>query len=150
MAKRKLTKGVKRKDFMGNNSVMKYIIIPCMLVMIASCIYLIVFINNKNSTLSNIEYIRSFMSSSGQLRDYSNKIGMHDPAKDIKWYKTNKEVRIEFGRIFLTWEPDEFFKQDNLDRIATIGFTVEYVKSKSGYEEMKLYYQGVEVERWVK
>ena len=150
MAKRKLTKGIKRKDFMGNNSVMRYIIIPCMLVIIASCIYLIVFLNNKNSTLSNIEYIRSFMSSSGQLRDYSNKIGMHDATKDIKWYKTNKEVCIEFGRIYLTWEPDEFFTQDNLDRIATIGFTVKYVKSESGDEVMKVYYQGSEVERWVK
>lgn len=150
MAKRKLTKGIKRKDFMGNNNVMRYIIIPCMLVIIASCIYLIVFINNKNSTLSNIEYIRSFMSSSGQLRDYSNKIGMHDVDKDIKWYKTNKEVRIEFGRIYLTWEPDEFFTQDNLDRISTIGFTVKYVKSKSGDEVINLYYQGSEIERWVK
>ena len=150
MAKRKLTKGVKRKDFMESNSAMKYIIIPCALVMIASCIYLIVFLNNKNSTTSNIAYIKSFMSSSGQLRDYSNKIGMHDPAEDIKWYKTNKEVRIEFGRIYLTWEPDDFFTQENLDAIGGIGFTIKYRKSDTGDEVLHIYYQGKEVERWVK
>lgn len=149
MAKRKLGKVNQRKDFMGGKSPMKYIIIPCMLVVIMSCMYLIWYQNNMNSTASNIEYIRSFMSSSGELRDYSNKLGMHDPETDIKWYKTEDEIRIEFGRIYLTWEPETFYTQEVQDAIGTIGFTTRVIE-KDGVKTLYLYYRGEEVERWVK
>ena len=101
MAKRKLGKVNQRKDFMGGKSPMKYIIIPCMIVVIMSCMYLIWYQNNLNSTASNIEYIKSFMSSSGELRDYSNKIGMHDPKEDIRWYKTDDSWQGVLGDDFL-------------------------------------------------
>lgn len=150
MAKRKITKVNRRKDFMGGNSIIKYVLTPCIIVVVASCIFLVYYYNNKISTTSNVKYIESFMSSSGQLRDYSNKIGMHDPEEDIKWYKTNKEIRIEFGRIYLTWEPEEFFTKEVSDLIETIGFTTTYNTNKDGEKVLKIYYQGVEVERWVK
>lgn len=150
MAKRKLGKVTQRKDYMGGHSPMKYILIPCCIVIIASCIYLIWYINNQNSTYQNIEYIRSFMTSSGKLNDFSNKLGMHDPETDIKWYKTDDEIRIEFGRIYLTWEPEDFYKQDNIDALGTIGFTVEIKKDSDGNKVLHLYYMDEEVERWVK
>lgn len=150
MAKRKITKVNRRKDFMGGNSIMKHILIPCGIVIIASCIFLIFFQNNKNSTASNIKYIKSFMSSSGQLRDYANKIGMHDIKEDIRWYKTSKEIRIEFGRIYLTWEPEDFFTKEVKESLETIGFTMTDVKNKDGEEVLRIYYQGEEIERWVK
>lgn len=150
MAKRKLSKASRPKDFMGGKSIMKYIFIPCSLVIIASCIFLIWYINNQNSTYSNIKYIRSFMTSSGKLNDYSNKLGMHDPETDIKWYKTDDEIRIEFGRIYLTWEPEDFYAQENLDALETIGFTIEINKDSDGNKVLHLYYMGEEVERWVK
>lgn len=150
MAKRKLSKINNRKEFMNGNKVLKYILIPCALTVILSCAYLMMFYNNKNSTDSNIAYIKSFMTSSGQLRDYANKLGMHETTEDIKWYKTNKEVRIEFGRISLTWDPEEFFKKETLDILEGIGFTIKNAKDKEGNEVLKVYYQGVEIERWVR
>mgnify|MGYP001660877101 FL=1 len=150
MAKRKLAKSQRRKDYMGGKSVLKYILIPCTIAIVASCIFLIWYINNQNSTYSNIEYIRGFMTSSGKLNDYSNKLGMHDPETDIKWYKTDDEIRIEFGRIYLTWEPEKFYQQENLDALETIGFTIKVKEDKDGNKILHLYYQGEEVERWVK
>lgn len=149
MAKRKLGKN-NRKEVMGNNKIYKYVFIPCALIVIVSLVYFIWFINQKNSTYSNIQYIRSFMTSSGTLNDFQNKLGMHDPEKDIKWYKTDDEIRIEYGRIFLTWEPKDFYAQENLDLLGTIGFTTEIKKDKEGNKVLHLYYQGKEVERWVK
>lgn len=150
MAKRKLGKVTKKKDFMQGAGTMKYILIPCAIVVIATCVYLIWYVNNQNSTETNIEYIRSFMTSSGKLNDYSNKLGMHDPETDIKWYKTDDEIRIEFGRIYLTWEPADFYKQENLDALSTIGFTIDIKKDSDGNKVLHLYYNGEEVERWVK
>lgn len=150
MAKRKLGKMQQRKDFMHSKSWMKYIVIPCMLVIIATGIYSIWYLNMQNSSMKNIEYIRSFMSSSGKLNDYSNKLGMHDPEKDIKWYKTDKEIRIEFGRIYMTWEPEDFYSDEVQEALGSIGFTTEIKKNKEGVKVLHLYYMGKEVERWIK
>lgn len=150
MAKRKAAEITKRKDYMGKNKSYKYVIVPCVIVLIASLVYLVWFINTQNSTYKNIMYIREFMTSSGTLNDFQNKLGMHDPATDIKWFKTDKEIRIEFGRIYLTWEPADFYKPENLELLGTIGFTTEIKKSKDGVQTLHLYYQGEEIPRWVK
>lgn len=147
MAKRRSSK---KKDYMNKGMGMKTIIMPCVIVIIASCVFLIWWIAHRNSTYENIEYIKSFMSSSGELRDYSNKIGMHDPATDIKWYKTEDEIRIEFGRIYLTWEPADFYNENNLKQLETIGITTKIIADANGNKVLHLYYHGVELERWVK
>ena len=149
MAKRKLGKQ-KKKDYMGGNKAYRYVLLPCVIVLVASLIYLIWYINTQNSTYENILYIRSFMTSSGTINDYQNKLGMHDPETDIKWYKTDKEIRIEFGRIFLTWEPEAFYQQENLDLLSTIGFTIQIKKDVNNVSVLHLYYHGEEVPRWVK
>lgn len=135
---------------MERGGVTRLILIPCSIIVVVSLVYLIWFLNNKNSTYSSIEYIRSFMTSSGNLNDFQNKLGMHDPATDIKWYKTDKEIRIEFGRVFLTWEPEDFYQKENLDLLGTIGITAEIQEDADGTKVLHLYYKGVELERWVK
>ena len=147
MAKRR---GRNKSKVMDKGGVVKYILIPIMIVLIAEVIYLVWYINKQNSTYTNIEYIKGFMSSSGQLNDYQNKIGMHDPKTDLKWYKTDDEIRIEFGRIFLTWEPEDFYKQENLDQLQTIGITTKIKKDSAGTKTLHIYYMGEEIERWVK
>ncbi len=148
MAKRKLGKQQRRLQQKG--SVAKYIIIPCVIVLIMSCIYLIWYINGQNSTYKSIEYIRSFMTSSGKLNDFQNKIAMHDPATDIKWFKTDDEIRIEFGRIRMTWEPEDFYVKENLELLETIGISIKIKEDADGNKVLHLYYQGEELERWVK
>lgn len=146
MAKRGRTRRLD-KDYLNNNKVMKGIIIPCLLVFICSAIFLIWHINGQNSTATGIDYIKGFMSSSGKLNDYQNKIAMKNPAEDIKWYMTEKEIRIEFGRVILTWEPEDFITSENLEHLRQIGFEITYNKNS---KTIKLYYNGEEIERWVK
>lgn len=148
MAKRRKVKA--KKDYMDTMKIMRYIIIPCAIVFIGTAIYLIWYINRQNSTYANIEYIQGFVTSSGKLNDFQNKIGMHDPETDIKWFKTNKEIRIEFGRITLTWEPEDFYDQHNLDMLATIGITTKIKKSADGRQTLHIYYLDQELERWIK
>ena len=150
MAKRKLGTKQNRNTAMTKHGGYKYVFIPCAIVIIVSLVYLIWYINTQNSTYDNILYIRSFMTSSGNLNDFQNKLGMHDPETDIKWFKTDKEIRIEFGRIFLTWEPEDFFAQENLDLLGTIGITTDIKKEKDGRQVLHLYYRGTEIPRWVK
>lgn len=145
MAKRR-----KQKEFMDKGKGIKYIIWPCLIVMVGSLIYLVWFVNNQNATYNHILYIQSFMTNSGKLNDFQNKLGMHDPETDIKWYKTDDEIRIEFGYITLTWEPKDFFQQENLELLQTIGFTTEIVTDDEGNKILKLYYMGEELERWIK
>lgn len=148
--KKRIGEVTKRKDFTKSTSFSKLVLIPCTIVIIMSCLYLIWYLSQRNSTIENIYYIQSFMTSSGQLNDYANKLGMHDPEKDIKWFKTTDEIRIEFGRITLTWEPDMFYQQENLDLLKTIGFTIQIKEDKNKKKVLHLFYKGVELERWVK
>lgn len=150
MAKRKLGKNQNRGTAMSKNIGYKTVFIPCAIVLVASLVYLIWYLNTQNSTYDNILYIRSFMTSSGNLNDFQNKLGMHDPETDIKWFKTDKEIRIEFGRIYLTWEPEDFYAKENLDLLSTIGITTDVKSEKDGRKVLHLYYHGEEIPRWVK
>lgn len=149
MAKRRRNRKPEVKTHMHKHGTIRWIVAPCIICLIASCIYFIWTINNQNSTYENIGYIKSFMSSSGKLNDYSNKLGMQDPKEDIKWFKTDKEIRIEFGRISLTWKPENFYTQENLELLESIGFTIEIKETADG-KVLHLYYRGEEVERWVR
>lgn len=140
----------KKGTVMDKNKIVKYVLLPIIILLVAECIYLFWFITQQNSTYKNIDYIRSFMSSSGKLNDYQNKIGMHDPETDIKWYKTDDEIRIEFGRIYLTWSPERFYEQENLDHLSTIGITTKIKTDKDGNKTLHVYYMGKELERWIK
>lgn len=150
MAKRRLGKTSRAKNRLESNSVVKRILWPILIVVAATCVYLIWYINVQNSTYTNIEYIKGFLNQSGNLNDFQNKLGMHDPETDIKWYKTDKEIKIEFGRIVLTWEPADFYKQENLDHLEQIGITAKVKKGSDNKKSLHLYYKGKEVERWVK
>ena len=149
MAKRK--KGhAKERDIMGGGKFLKTVLWPCMIVIIGSCIFMIWWINNRNSTYTNIDFIRDHMTSGGKLNDFKNEICMWDPETDLRWYKTDKEIRIEFGLIVLTWEPADFYTEDNLNHLSTIGITAKVKEDKEGNKVLKLYYFGTEMERWIK
>ena len=151
---------LKTKNHMAKNAEWKWIILPCLLVLCASIILLYLWIGNRNSTNTNIDYIRSFMTSTGKLNDFSNKLSMHDPYKDIRWEWTDEgEVAILFGRIILDWESTEdFLNQDVQTKLGTIGFVTEVIndehdKDKDGDREeilnINIYWKDILVERCV-
>lgn len=104
-------------------------------------------VNYNNSTYVNIDYIRSFMKQPGELNDFSNKINMKDPEKDIKWFLEDGIVTIEYGRIVMEWPYEAFLSEDNKVLMSQIAFTFEEVTNKKGETELKIYYCGKEVER---
>ena len=132
----------------GKGAFVKMFLIPVALVTIVLSVYYFWYGNNLNSTDEHIKYIRSFMRTPGNLNDFQNKLGMHDPATDIKWYKNEKEIRIEYGRVILTWEPADFLTEETREQLNTIGFDYE-VKKRDGQKTLILYYNGTELERWI-
>lgn len=115
---------------MLKNAGWRWIILPCVIVLIGSIIILYQWISQRNSTVTNIEYIHSYMTSTGKLNDFSNKISMHDPTTDIKWeWDEEGNIKIMFGRIILDWESvEDFLNPGFQSKLGSIGFKTEVVK----------------------
>lgn len=133
---------------LGKGAAIKMFILPAAIMTIALSVFLFWKSNNYNATAEHIEYIRSFMTTPGKLNDFQNKLGMHDPETDIKWFREKDEIRIEYGRIILTWLPEEFFTEETQEQLGSIGFSYDIKKIK-GVQTFILYYNGKEIERWV-
>ena len=133
---------------MGKGAFLKTVIIPVCLVVIVLSVFFFWYQNNLNATDEHIAYIRSFMRTPGNLNDFQNKLGMHDPKTDIKWYKTEDEIKIEYGRIILTWEPSDFYTEETKEQLNSIGFDYD-IKKVNGQKTLFLYYNGEELERWI-
>ena len=117
-----------------------------MIMIIASLIYYLYYSVAVNSTAHNIQVIKDHMNSSGVLVDIRNEIAV-DSVDDVKLFVTEEEVRIEFGRLILNWTPEEFATKEVQEELNSIGFEVKF---KGEPVKMYLYYQGEEVERWVR
>lgn len=137
-----------RDTVMQKGQFSKYVLIPVGITIIVLSILLFWYQNNLNATDEHIEYIRSFMTSTGKLNDFQNKLGMHDPLKDIKWYKNEDEIRIEFGRMILTWEPEDFFTDDTQEKLNSIGIRWDILK-EGDLKVLHIYYRDQEIPRWV-
>lgn len=147
MAKRK---AIKTQNHMTKNAEWKWILAPILIVLIGSVILFTQYLGNKKSSYENIDYIRSFMTSTGKLNDFSNKLNMDDPKTDIKWYwDENKNVRIEFGRIVMDFEWEEFILESTQEKLGTIGFAFES-ETVDGRKDLVCYWRGEVVERWVR
>lgn len=146
MAKRK---PVKAANHMETNAEWKWIVAPILIVLVGSIILFYMYTFERNSTDTNIEYIRSFMTTNGKLNDFSNKLGMHDPKTDIKWYWQDGMITIEFGRIILDWEEEKFLDEQVQLDINSIGFTID-TQLRDGKKVLCLYWKGEEVPRYVK
>ena len=137
-----------RDTAMQKGQFSKYVFIPVGIAIIVLTVLLFWYQNNLNATDAHIEYIRSFMTSTGKLNDFQNKLGMHDPLKDIKWYKNEDEIRIEFGRMILTWEPEDFFTEDTQEKLNSIGIRWDILK-EGDLKVLHIYYRDQEIPRWV-
>lgn len=131
---------------MKKNKWLKFIAIPVMIMIIASLIYYLYYSVAVNSTAHNIQVIKDHMNSSGVLVDIRNEIAV-DSVDDVKLFVTEEEVRIKFGRLILNWTPEEFATKEVQEELNSIGFEVKF---KGEPVKMYLYYQGEEVERWVR
>ena len=138
------TKRKKAKHKMVGYNPTKPIIICGVLVCL--CLSGVIFWNGtyRRSSYDNIQYIKSFMSSSGEIRDISNKINMKNPKTDIQWFDEDGIVTIHFGRIVMEWERDEFLSETVQKELNVIGFSVKQ-ENKDPDTVIRLFYQGLEL-----
>lgn len=132
--------------------VITYIVVPVLLVLGVIVYGAIDYKFDIKSSYEGIAYIKSFRSASGQINDVSNKIGMKDPEIDFKWFlEKDKDVRIEFGYITLTFPMEEFLTEQCKKSLESIGITykLEPKKEDKSVSKLRVYYNGKEMERWL-
>ena len=149
MGRKKSFRRNKEKDFVSHGMMRRTIIIPILVFTVAVCMLLFKNITKTRSTYEGIEYIASMQTSPGRLNDYQNKLLMHDPATDIKWFMIEEDgvIEIDYGIEVLTWEYADFFTDANAQHLAKIGFSFS---TDVGTNKLHIYYNGVEVERCYK
>ncbi len=98
----------------------------------------------KNATVRNLEFIAKHTNSAGTLVDYTGDIGVKSIA-DIKLYVKDKEVRIEYGKIFLTFTEENFLSEEYTGLLEKVGITRQ-INKKTGL--LEVFYHGVKLERW--
>lgn len=81
----------------------------------------------------------------GSINDYMGEIGVKDE-NDIKWFQDKDKIKIEFGKIALTYSTDTFESKEMQEQLSYIGITVRKNK-KTG--EYILYWHDNKLEKWV-
>ena len=142
----KIRKQNKPKSQVEKGDMFRLILVPCILMLFFSVGMLVYHNIKNNSVTSQVEYIQGYMTGSGTINDWQGKLQCKG-IEDIHWYRTNDIIEIDFGNIIMTWDYEQFITQSNLDLIKTIGFEVYYTKDK---KDIRLFWSGKEVERWIK
>lgn len=136
---------VVNNDVLGKNLVFKQVVVPCIAVLFVTMAFLFWWNVRNNNVESQVNYIKQYIRG-GQINDWQGKLDCKG-IEDIKWFKDSKMTEIDVGRIKMTWENDKFLSKSNLELIKQIGFEVKYSKSAG---DIKIFWMGEEVERWVR
>lgn len=81
----------------------------------------------------------------GSINDYMGEIGVKDE-NDIKWFQDKDKIKIEFGKIALTYSNDTFESKEMQEQLSYIGITVRKNKKTGDYI---LYWHDKKLEKWV-
>ena len=117
----------KRVDLLSKHDHIKYIVIPVLLVLVASIVLTFYYSSRSSSNQRVLKHIMSYQTSSGKLNDFQNNIGVKT-ADDIKYYVYDGKVRIEFGKQILEWDKKEFYTDDTKHNLELIGVECEIDK----------------------
>lgn len=122
-----------------------FIAIPVILLLITSVIIVTYNTTQQTSNVPAIKKIKEFMRRDGSINDYMGEIGVKDE-NDIKWFQDKDKIKIEFGKIALTYSTDTFESKEMQEQLSYIGITVRKNK-KTG--EYILYWHDKKLEKWV-
>ena len=122
-----------------------FIAIPVILLLITSVIIVTYNTTQQTSNVPAIKKIKEFMRRDGSINDYMGEIGVKDE-NDIKWFQDKDKIKIEFGKIALTYSADTFESKEMQEQLSYIGITVRKNK-KTG--EYILYWHDKKLEKWV-
>lgn len=124
-----------------------FVLLPCAIVLGLFCYDRFQQARTITNSYDQIDYICSFMRN-GELYDFSNKIGMKNPESDIKWYRTDDGVKIEYGYMTITFPMEEFLTDNCTLQLSKIGITHEFHPTQTG-KKLVLLYHDEELERWI-
>lgn len=127
----------------GAASVMS-VLIPVVFLLVGVAWY---FTNNsisENATNRGLEYIANHTNSAGNLVDYTGDIGVKS-IDDIKLYVMEKQIKIKYGKIDLTFTPESFMADKYTIPLERIGITRQYNKKT---QLIEVFYHGVLLKRW--
>lgn len=122
----------------------KFIFIPVCLFCIGLALWNFNKRAEKLATDKGIELIKEHTNSAGRIVDYNGVIGVKS-RNDIKLYVTEKEIKIQYGKICLTWTPNSFLTKEYDIPLGQIGITRQ-INPRTG--ELEVYYQKELLERW--
>lgn len=131
---------------MKEKKIIIYFAVPIIFMLAISFYYL-----NYNgildgSTNTNINFIIDHLNNVGDIVDYKNEIDCKS-IEDIKLFVKDDTYKIEFGKIQLEWgSEEELMNVDLLNKLERIGIKI-YRDEKTG--ELRFFYKGEELERWV-
>ena len=122
-----------------------FIAIPVILLLITSVIIVTYNTTQQTSNVPAIKKIKEFMRRDGSINDYMGEIGVKNE-NDIKWFQDKDKIKIEFGKIALTYSIDTFESKEMQEQLSYIGITVRKNKKTGDYI---LYWHDKKLEKWV-
>lgn len=123
---------------------LKFILMPVCLFCIGVGLWTLYTGAEKAATDRGIQFIKEHTNSAGRIVDYNGEIGVKS-IKDIKLYVTEKEIRIQYGKIDLTWSKEEFLAEKYDIPLRQIGI-IRQINPRTG--ELEVYYKEELLERW--
>lgn len=125
--------------------VIKFTPIFVVSVLIAFVFWLFASSVKYNATADTIHFIAEHFNNRNEIVDYYNEIGVKS-IDDIHFIMKGQNVTIQFGKLKLDWKLKNFVKEENQKLLKTIH--IEIFKDKTT-GELRLFYKGEEIERWV-
>ena len=126
----------------------KLILIPIVICIFGSALFLVYNVNQTKSSIEAIKLIRPYVRADGTINDFQGVVGVKTE-KDIRFYydddRENGNVKIVFGKIPITCTWKEFKTKEFQDMLALISISAKQYKNG----KVILEWCGKKVERYV-
>ena len=126
----------------------KLILIPIVICIFGSALFLVYNVNQTKSSIEAIKLIRPYVRADGTINDFQGVVGVKTE-KDIRFYydddRENGNVKIVFGKIPITCTWKEFKTKEFQGMLALISISAKQYKNG----KVILEWCGKKVERYV-
>jgi hypothetical protein len=127
--------------------VLMWIIVPLFLVGAVTAWYFYENMVGNGATESNIAFILEHIDHRGEIIDFREEISVKSVENIRLFWKSDKDIVIEYGKIRLKWTKlEDFLAKENLDRLKQIFITLKQDRRTLEYH---VYWKDQKVTRWV-
>lgn len=137
-----------RKSPQDKGLLRKIILVPVLISIICSVLYLVYSTNQTKSSIEAIKLIKPYVRADGTINDFQGVVGVKD-SNDIRLYydddRVNGKVKIVFGKIPITCTWKEFKTKEFQNMLALISISAKQYKNG----KVVLEWCGKKIERYV-